>query len=418
MENKLVIYLQPPGLSKRFTRSGSIYPPLGLLQLAAMDSDNLVEVLDAEGLKLTDDETKELLRRKRPKIIGLTITSFTIEIIEYWAGFGKELGATILVGGPHASLAPEDVLIKCPSVDIVVRGEAEEIINELNYSVLRGKDISKIKGVCFRKEDGDFYISNEILKVKDFKSLPFPDFSLLPLQNYWCPDARKRPMVTMQTSRGCPFACKFCSSSILVGKKIRGWAVPEVILALKKIVGQGVQEISFVDDEFILNKKRVRTLCQEIIDNGIKISWFCNARADQIDYKTAKLMKLAGCHQIYLGVESGSEKILEEVGKKSSVDKMISGAEILKEVGIDRSVGFIIGLPNETNFTVEQSISLAKIIKPERLQFTRFTPLIGTELYVEKEVRGFHRKDNDKVGKWMEYAYESIKDEEWGKASL
>ena len=415
---KKIILLQPPNISKTFTRSGSIYPPLGLLQIAAMDNKNIIEVVDAEGLGLSEKETKNLLILKKPKILGLTITSFTIDIVEKWAKFGKEIEATVVVGGAHASLAPEDTFRQCKNVDIVVRGEAEEITNKLFSLILKNKDVSNIPGVCIREND-KILISNTILRVNNFNEIPFPKIENLPINNYWCPDMKHKPMITMNTIRGCPYACKFCSSSILMGRKMRGWSIDKIIKQLKYLHFEiGIKEISFIDDEFIINKKRTKQLCREIIDNNIDISWFCNARADTIDIEVATIMKQAGCHQVYLGFESGSQKILDLVDKKTNIEKMIKGADVLKKVGIDRSVGFIIGLPGETEETVNKSIELAKIIQPERLQFTRFTPLIGTALYDNRELNGFHNIENDIIGKWITKAYYEFKNVSWAKKSI
>lgn len=416
--NKLVILLQPPNLCKTFTRSGSVYPPLGLCQLAAVDKNNVIEVFDAEGEGLNIEETQVKLIAKSPKIIGLSATSFTLDIVEYWANFAKSIGAIVIAGGPHPSLSPINTFDKCPSVNYLVRGEGEVIINELIESILEDKINLNLEGVCERLND-KYHISNVILKVEDFENLPFPNLSNMPIKNYWCPDSKSKPMVTMMTTRGCPYKCGFCSSPAVMGKKIRSWSVEKVVAELKYLHFElGVNEISFVDDVFTINRKRTIQLCQEIIKNNLKITWFCNARADHIDEEMAKVMSEAGCHQAYLGFESGAQIILDNVQKGTTIDKLAKGARILKENNIARSIGFVLGLPGETDETVNQSINLAKQLKPERLQFTRFTPLVGSPL--EKysfEQNGFHTKGEDVVGKWINLAYESCKNENWGKES-
>lgn len=412
-KDKKVILLQPPNLCKTFTRSGSVYPPLGLGQLAAVDDKNIIEVFDAEGLNLSDDETKRVLKSHKPLIIGLSVTSFTLKIIEYWASFAKEINAITIVGGPHASLSPKDTFDKCPNIDYVVRGEGELIINELIDNILKNKKAT-IDGVCTREE-----ISKTILQVKNFDNLPFPILKGLPINNYWCPDSINKPMTTMMTMRGCPYVCEFCSSPAVMGKKIRGWSVDQVIKELKYLHFElGINEISFVDDVFTINKKRTKELCQKIIENNIKISWFCNARADHITEELGFLMKKSGCHQAYLGFESGSQIILDKIKKKATVTQLAQGAEILKQNNIERSIGFVIGLPGENEETIKESIELAKRIKPERIQFTRFTPLVGSPLANFKMVNaGFHNKGEDQVGLWINRMYEECGYSDWGKES-
>lgn len=417
-KNKPVVLLQPPNLCKTFTRSGSVYPPLGLCQLAAVERNNLIQVFDAEGENLTDEQTENLLQELKPRIVGLTVTSFTLELVEKWAKFCKTLNAKIIVGGPHPSLSPHNTFEKCPSVDFIVRGEGEVVINELIEQILTEKFDNQLSGVCSRNGN-EFHIDNEILKVSDFSQLPFPDFSNMSIHNYWCPDVVGKPMVTMMTARGCPYKCEFCSSPAVMGKKVRGWNIEQVISELKYLhFDLGVKEISFVDDVFTINRKRTLELCNGIVKNNIQITWFCNARADHIDEEIARAMKLSGCHQAYLGFESGSQTILDNINKGTTIDKLVKGAEILKKHEIDRSIGFVLGLPGENEETVLQSISLAKKLKPERLQFTRFTPLVGSPLENFKiNENGFHKQGDDQVGIWIKKAYAECQSNSWGKES-
>lgn len=417
-KTKPVLLLQPPDLCRTFTRSGSVYPPLGLCQLAAVDRNNIIEVLDAEGEGLSVSQTEEILLKKRPKIIGLSLTSFTIDIVNKWAKFAKTINAIVIAGGPHPSLSPLKTFNSCPHIDYIVRGEGEVIINELLEVILKKETNVNLSGVCWQK-GGDIHISDEILKVRSFENLPFPSLKNMPISNYWCPDAKQTPMVTMMTTRGCPYKCGFCSSPAVMGKKVRGWSIDQVISELKHLYFDlGVKEISFVDDVFTIKKKRTIELCNKMVRSGLNLTWFCNARADHIDDKVAIAMKEAGCHQTYLGFESGSQKILDNINKGTTVEKLTNGASILKEVGIGRSIGFVFGLPGETDQTIGESILLAKKLKPERLQFTRFTPLVGSPLEdYRMEENGFHKKGNDKVGIWIKEAYEQCQNNTWGKES-
>ena len=412
-----VVLLQPPNLCKTFTRSGSIYPPLGLCQLAAVDGNGLVAVLDAEGLKMTEDQVFELLKDARPKIIGLTATSFTLDIVEHWAKFAKTINAITIVGGPHASLAPRDLLLKCPSVDYVIRGEGEVVFPELLERLLECQT-ADLPGVCYRNHE-TLVINPIILKATDFDHLPFPKVEGLPIQNYWCPDAVRRPMITMMTTRGCPHKCAFCSSPAVMGKKLRGWTVRQIVDQIEYLVEEfHIQEFSFVDDVFSIHAKKTIALCQQIVERKLDISWFCNARADQINLELAQHMKKAGCHQVYLGFESGAQQILNTIQKGTTIQKLVRGAEILKKAGINRSIGFVIGLPNETRKTVQQSIDLAKFLRPERLQFTRFIPLVGSPLADFKlQNHTFHAKSKDQIGQWIQEAYAHCSHSNWGKES-
>ena len=205
-----------------------------------------------------------------------------------------------------------------------------------------------------------------------------------------------------------------------MGKKVRGWTIAAVLDELTQLSQtRGVREISFVDDVFTINQRRSLALCQGLIERKLNLSWFCNARADQITKDLAQSMAQAGCHQVYLGFESGSQDILDRIHKGATVADLERGAALLKEVGIARSIGFVLGLPGETDETVGASIALAKRVRPERLQFTRFTPLVGSPLehFRQPGLFGFHQRGKDVVGEWIDRAYAACAGTEWGKES-
>lgn len=414
-----VLLLQPPGTCQAFTRSGSSYPPLGLCQVAATLPREQVRVLDADGLGWDDAETLAALEAAAPRIVGLTATSFTLEGVEVWAARCRARSILTVVGGPHASLAPADLAARCPSVDIIIRGEGEVVFPTLVEALLAGRRPA-LPGVC-HTGGGRLHVAPEIPQVLDFEHHPFPRMEGLPIERYWCPDAKRRPMVTVMTTRGCPHRCGFCSSPAVMGRKLRGFPVEAVLDELAYLWALGVREISFVDDVFTLDRRRALALCRGMEDRGLDLSWFCNARADQVTPELAGAMARAGCHQVYLGFESGAQAILDRIHKGTTVDRLERGAALLAEAGIARSVGFVLGLPGESDETVEASIALARRVRPERLQFTRFTPLPGTPLFQEvgpgQAPIGFHTKGEDPVGAWIGRAYEACGSTGWGRES-
>ena len=415
-----VLLLQPPGACRTFTRSGSVYPPLGLCQIAATVDAERAVVLDADGLGWDDARTWTAIEAARPLVIGMTATTGMLELVERHAAAAAARGIRVVVGGPQASLAPRQVLDACPSVDWVVLGEGELIFPDLVARIEAGRSPVGLPGVVGR--GGALVLLGATpARVVDFSTLPFPRLAGLPIANYQCPDARRRPMVTFASTRGCPHRCGFCSSPALLGKKVRGFPVCRVLDELERLVAQvGVREVSFVDDVFTIQPRRVIELCGGMIERGLDLTWFCNARADQVTGEMAQVMAASGCHQVYLGFESGSQQILDRVEKGATIENLERGAEILRRVGIGRSVGFVIGLPGESDATVNASIALAHRVRPERIQFTRFTPLVGSPLYDEVSIssQGFHSREGDEVDGWIRRAYDSCASESWGKPSL
>jgi len=419
MERLPLLLLQPPGACREFTRSGSCYPPLGLCQLAAMVTEKECVVLDADGLNISFEDTITKVVSINPRAVGLTLTTYTFEMIEKITLPLFEAGFDILIGGPQATLDPKGTMERLPHVRWVFCGEAEKQMQEIVDRLGQGRDLAGISGILSQTDS-----NVERQTIEDFTDLPFPRYEGLPLEAYWCPDAKSAPMVTVMTARGCPHRCGFCSSPALLGRKVRGWSVDRVLEHLEYLVNDlGIKEISFVDDVFTINRKRLVALCKGIVERNLEFTWFCNSRADQVNQIVAKFSSDAGCHQMYLGFESGDQRILDDiVNKDATLEDLINGADLLKQYGINRSVGFVIGLPTENEESVQASLELAFRVKPERIQFTRWTPLVASplaELVSTTSHKTFHGRGgiSDEIDHWIQMLYESVEPEPWGEAS-
>ena len=376
-------------------------------------------VLDADGMNLTFDQTIEKVLQLQPKAVGLTLTTYTFEMIEEITRPIAKHGIPILIGGPQATLDPKEAMLRLPHVNWVFCGEAENQMQSIVHRLALGEDLEGIPGILSRNGEK---VERQI--VEDFSTIPFPRYDGLPLEAYWCPDAKQAPMVTVMTARGCPHRCGFCSSPALLGRKVRGWTVDAVLDHLEYLVRDlGIKEISFVDDVFTINRKRLVSLCEGISNRGLEFTWFCNSRADQVNDTVAKAAAESGCHQMYLGFESGDQRILDDiVNKDATVEDLIKGAELLKHHGINRSVGFVIGLPTENEASVKASLRLAQAVKPERIQFTRWTPLVASplaELVATRTHKTFHGREGqqDEIDGWIQWLYDSVEHEPWGAAS-
>ncbi len=413
-----LLFFKPPNSASRFTRSGSVYPPLGLCQLAAMFPPGTTKIFDAEAEGDNESTAQEKLTVMDPRIAMMTASSFTLPLIERWAAWFKSRGVLVIVGGPHATLRPLDLFTQCPSLDIAIRGEAELVLPRVTTNLLKGESLDG-STCCLRSRAGEVTIGR-MHRIHDFSNHPLPDFSGLDLAKYWCPDAARRPMATMMTVRGCKSRCGFCSAPALHGTKVRGWDPSQIVLELKRLNSMGIQEISFLDDGFTTDRDRAMAICQGIQKLEIDLSWFCNARADSLDEDLVDAMKRAGCHQVYMGLESGSEQILHSVNKDLNLTHIRKGAEILRANGVGLSAGFVVGLPGETDSTVWESIRLAKELCPDRIQFSRFIPLPGSPLNNKRSKVSsgdFHTAGEDQVGEWIQNAYRLCKSENWGQPS-
>lgn len=423
-----ILLLHPPGACSAFTRSGSQYPPLGLLMLKSLiNSPTRVDLLEADGNGISDFDTSNQIWNMAPRALGMTVTCGTKSLVDAWSTVAKNLNEEydpiVLVGGPAAAFETESIFNQCSNVDVVVKGEGEvtfpKIVDILENSTDMGINkqdtlglLSQLPGVCVRGMPAMNDMKLPTLPKDAFATLPFPDLSQSPIDKYQAPDAKRLPMVTMMTQRGCIAKCTFCNTPQIHGSAIRGWSNEQIVDELRQLKdAHGLKEVSFVDDVFTNRPGGPRKLCELMLKAELDLTWYCNVRADQVSRRMASSMKAAGCHQVFMGFESGCDEMLKRIQKGERVSDLERGAGLLKEAGIAISIGFIVGLPGETQETVNKTIALCNRVKPDRVQFTRFTPIPGSAIanqYQLDAVGGFHdRTGSDQIEQWLQQCYEA-----------
>jgi len=383
-------------------------PPLGLASLAAVLEKNnyQVEILDANALQLSENEVVK--KADSDDIIGITAMTPTINSAIRIAKGVKQNNpnSTIILGGPHATILPEEILNNVPEIDIIVRGEGEETIVELCNALEnhKNKSIENIHGITYRNNST---IKNTPLRppIMNLDSLPFLAYHLLPLDKYKLhpPHGREYPFMALLASRGCPYNCIFCSKSVF-GSKFRGQSperiVDEIVYLKERF---GIKEIAFYDDVFTLRQKRIMQLVKELKERNLDIPWTCEARVNLVTEELLKEMKKAGCYMIAYGIESGNQMILNNLRKKITIEQIKSAIEATRKAGI-QSVGyFMLGSPGETPETLRQTIDFAKSLDIDFAQFSVTTPFPGTDLY------DLYLNSRNKNTKWDDFIYASLK---------
>jgi radical SAM superfamily enzyme YgiQ (UPF0313 family) len=307
-----VCLVSPPYESDVKSVVGVSSPPIGLAYLASVLRDEHdVKVLDANILGYSLNDVKKGLKEFYPDIVGITSVTPSIYQAYQVAKIAKSIrnDCKVIVGGPHATFLPDQTLRECKYIDIIVRGEGEETIRELIEAFEKG-GWERVKGITFRK--GNFIASNEPRPfIKDIDEILFPSWDLLPMDKYqFCGQS----YASMLTSRGCPFNCSFCASSRLFGGFWRGRS-PENVVEEIRILHEkfGIENIEFVDDTFTLDKKRAERICDKIVKEGLDISWGASSRVDTLSSGLVEKMRRAGCWILFLGIESGCQKILDAV---------------------------------------------------------------------------------------------------------
>ncbi|MFA5322176.1 MAG: radical SAM protein [Smithella sp.] len=269
-----------------------------------------------------------------------------------------------------------------PSVDFIVLREPEETLRRLMPALVNsGRFIPSMEGIGYRNENGEPVI-NAPRSFMDMDDLPIPDRSLLPRGiDYFNPVVKKMPYTTIQTSRGCPGHCIFCTAPAFYGNKYRVRSANNVLEELENIKNLGYQEVFFRDETFTVDRKRNREICEGMIRRNLNLKWIANGRVDMIDRETMRVMKKAGCHMVKFGVESGADDILRNYKKGTVTRQALQVFAMAREIGLDTHAHIIFGGPGETAETINRTISFVKKLRASNASFGILTPYPGTELF-------------------------------------
>ena len=396
-KNPIVFLSSPLTLYERysdFSLSGAIEIPIGLCYLASMTRkyNYPTSIIDAEALHLNIDTIIERLKDIKPKYIGITSSTVGIENSQKLALKIKQCfsNITIILGGNHLTALPTQTLESCPSFDIGVIGEGEETIIEILDCLENGNNLNNISGIAFRK-NGKVIITKPRSFIKDLDILPFPAWDLLPdISKYYrmpSQSTRRTPGISSVTSRGCPFKCIFCDRKVF-GNSVRSHSAEYVLKMIKTLKNKmHIKEIHFEDDIFTLYPKRLKEICDALIQQKIKISWSCFSRVDSpFDIDLLKLMKKAGCWQIKYGVESGAQSVLDISQKGVTKNQVITAVKLAKKAKLKVKGFFIIGLPGETKKTLEETLNFMKNVPFDDISLPYFTPYPGTDIFDNKKL--------------------------------
>ena len=357
----------------------STVPPLGLGYMATVmrNAGHDVKLIDGEALGLTPNEIISSIKKFAPDYACFTVVSPTMELVQK---ITSQLDCKIIVGGSHATIEPEKVLLKLKPYALV-RGEGEITLKEL---VEQGRDIPGVsyisKGVIVH------YPLREL--ITDLDTLPFVD------RSFFVNETKK---VTMLGSRGCPYHCVFCSASKATGKIIRERSIKNIVDEIELLVSSGISDFHFIDNNFAHNQQRVIDFITELNNRNLKIKWRILARADTIarfDKSTIKLMSKNGCYKISFGLESGSARILKLMNKGITLDDSRKAIAVCKKYGIKTKAYFMFGMPTETLQEMEETLEFVEEIKPDIVCFVIAKAYPGTPLYDELVSKGYKDLDN------------------------
>ena len=381
----------PVSMEKKFgsfKRAGSTFPPYNLLLLGT--------ILRRQGHTVqvtTDDyhldDVAEVIRAFEPGLIGLTYMTLGEPYVAAFCDMVEREcpKVPLVVGGYHCSLYPEQTLRSFPRVLAVFKGEAEKSLPqflELCGSGTPGaSELKDVKGIAYR--DGEVITdSGPAERIEDLDDLPFPEYDLIPgyFNNFRAAANRhyfKSPQAFFLTGRGCPYDCHFCGRMML-GRTVRQNSIEYNIEHIRFVRKHyGVQSIVYADEFLTQNRKNMYHFSEELQRNDLhKVHWACSGRINNMDVEFARVLRQGGCRQIGYGLESGSQKILDLLNKKASIEKMSAAVRAAHEGGLEVFGNFMIGCPGETRETIEMT---RRFILDNPIGFIVicfFTPMPGT----------------------------------------
>lgn len=410
---------------------GGHLPPFGLACIASYIREHnfSVNIIDALAEGMESIQVLDYIAKNQPKVIGISAMTPQFQRMVQIAKNISERFPEILtvIGGHHASIMPEKTLKDNNGLDLLVYGEGEEtfleIINkyrEIRWDkekFLKGIEcLRAIDGIAFRDTDNNIKINKSRKQIEDLDSLPSPAWDLLPIDKYIpLPNQYlNQPVIHMVSIRGCPFDCDFCSSSSAFGRKIRARSPERVVDDIKYVKSKyNIKEISFWDDTMTVNKKWVERFCNCLLENKVNVTWTCYSRVDTVNFEMLKLMKKAGCWNIFYGYESGNQQLLDNINKGTTLEQIRDVNKWTKDAGIEVRASFMIALPGETPELAKKTIDFAIELEPEYAQFSITTPYPGTKLYDTAKQSGRLCEDFSKYNMWeVVYVPYGYKDEE------
>jgi anaerobic magnesium-protoporphyrin IX monomethyl ester cyclase len=359
-----------------------LIPPLELMGLGAIvrewkkDSVRLIDAI-AEGWDI--ERVIAETRAEGPDLIvslaGFNTFPSDMAALDQIATSVPE--AKIVCIGYLPGLFPRQVLERT-RVDVVVRGEPEQTFSELYDALRPGGDLRQVAGIAYR-ENGSLRINPERGRIENLDSLPFPDHSLLRLDRY-NESYLGRPIGVIMSERGCPFGCTYCVRTF--GRRLVSRSAESILSEIEQL-GRAlrIRNIRFMDDTFTVNRTRLVRICEGLIERQLGIAWTCLTRVDVLDTELLALMKRSGCRRLYVGIESGSQRVLDFYHKGLTVAGIREKMAVIKESGIEASAFFIVGAPIETDADVDASIRLAIDLDLDYVIVTKTQFWPGTDLF-------------------------------------
>ena len=363
----------------------TLWPPLSLAAIGAVleGEGHQVRIIDCPAQGVSFDDLKQAIAGMNPGMIvwstGTPSLESDLQLASRVRGWGA--AARTVVFGTHVTVLDRECLQSAPGLDVIVRNEPEATVAELAGALAEGKDLTGIAGITYRNEQGGIVRNPARPFIENLDDLPFPAWHLIDVDRYRLP-LKGRRFLMVAPLRGCPFHCSFCTCHTYYGARLRTRSVQRVIAEIVHDRERfGINDFFFWAETFVVSKNYVRELCRAILAQDLRIAWTANSRVDTVDRGLLSLMARAGCWMISFGIESASQAVLDQADKGIRVSDAMSAVQLARKAGIKTVGHFILGLPGETERSLEETIDFAKKLRLDLAQFYCAVPFPGSRLY-------------------------------------
>lgn len=383
----------------------TISMPLGLCWISAYIKEKMPNIfVKGYDLLLKPDLEAEIYQQVAANefdIIGIQAHSDmtlleVVRIVNCIKGINSKVK---VIAGGNAATYLSDVLFRNSDIDIIIKGEGEITFYEVIEAIECGYDLNNVEGIIFRDEK-QICENRDRELIADLDMLPLPDRSIFERFIY--------PQYGVVLSRGCPYSCSFCSTSAYWKHKVRfrdSEKVIEEIIQLKK--DYGINKLFVLDDSFGINHKKCIDFLMKLEEASLDIEWACVTRADVIDNTILKLCKAAGCVEIHFGLDSANLKTQKLINKNLDINILIKRCKYAQKIGIRTKLSIILGLPEETESDIMNTIRILQSIKPNEIQIYPLMPYVGTELFEKNRNTGVCLLEED-FSRWRQDVFQPV----------
>lgn len=400
---KILLFNPPTPEGKRFIREGrctqeegawgTLWPPLSLATAAAVleRAGCAVKLRDfpAEGADLREFE--KIVLNFRPDVAIWSSATPSLNSDLALAASLKALipGIRTCTFGTHVGTLIRECFEAFPKLDYIIRGEPELTVQDLVEALKGQKAPGQVPGLAFLREGEELVVTEPRALPKNLDDLPDPAWHLLDLNSYRLP-LKGRKFLMVVPTRGCPYACSFCTTHSYYGQTLRRRSPARVVQEIRRNVESfGVRDFLFWSDTFTLDRSYVKDLCQAFLEAKLDISWACNSRVDTADLETFRMMKNAGCWMVSYGIESSSQDVLNLSKKGAEVQDVGQAVRWTQEAGLMATGHFVLGLPGDTASSIQGTVEFSMKLGLDFAQYYCAVPFPGSSLYAEAKKNGW-----------------------------